>query len=345
LGRWVGRQREAKHQKKKLSAEREAKLNAIGFIWKVCCKTAWDTRFGQLEDFKKANGDCNVSTDHSQTIQLGRWVIIQRHLRRKMQLSEEREAKLNSIGFVWIIRKGSDRFSVKHVDWNVHFGQLLAYKLAVGDCNVPKRHRPNPQLGRWVQTQRLKSKNQKLTKEHWEQLNSIEFYWGKQSCARIARNQQLEKYKRTHHGLCDVPDRCCVNNPPHLHKLATAHLYNNGQKEVLETESVAELKTTDNENCWDVHFRELLAYLQIHGNHNVPLWYPCNPLLARWVSEQRNDYDRRRCGKQTSLTPLREAKLDAIGFTWFVRGIEEDAPAAEGVSSGVQPEEARSGNM
>jgi hypothetical protein len=46
------------------------------------------------------------------------------------------------------------------------------------------------------------------------------------------------------------------------------------------------------------------------------------------------------------LTPLREAKLDAIGFSWFVGGTEEDYPA-EGVlstSASVRPEEAQSGN-
>jgi hypothetical protein len=32
------------------------------------------------------------------------------------------------------------------------------------------------------------------------------------------------------------------------------------------------------------------------------------------------------------LTPLRKAKLDAIGFTWFLGGTEEDTPV-EGVSS------------
>jgi hypothetical protein len=118
--------------------------------------------------------------------------------------------------------------------------------------------------------------------------------------------------------------------------LATAYLFNNGQKEYLETES-------DNKNSWDVHFRELLAYFQTHGNYNIPPCYPCNPLLARWVSEKRNDYVRKCYGEQSLLTTLREAKRDAIGFTWFVGGAEEDAPAVEGISSAVQPEAARSG--
>jgi hypothetical protein len=105
---------------------------------------------------------------------------------------------------------------------------------------------------------------------------------------------------------------------------------------------IAELKTIDNDNCWDEHFRELLAYLQANGDFNVPPCYPRNPLLASWVNKQRNDYDLKRHCEKTPLTPLREAKLDAIGFNWFVRGIEEDVHAAKGVSIGVRPEEVRS---
>jgi hypothetical protein len=102
-----------------------------------------------------------------------------------------------------------------------------------------------------------------------------------------------------------------------VHKLATEHHFNTRKKEVQEKQSVAELKTADNEN-WDAYFREILAYLQIHGDFNAHQCYPFNPLLARWVSEQHNGYELKRRGEQTSLTPLREAKLDAIVFSWSV---------------------------
>jgi hypothetical protein len=346
LGRWVAKQR-AQKRRNTLNAEREATLNAIGFVWNVRCitmsraglsKTAWDTRFDQLEKYKEANGDCNVSRRDRQNIELGRWVAGQRQAKKTFLLSEEREAKLSSIGFAWSIISNK-------VDWNVRFEQLVEYKEAVGDLNVPLKICRNPQLGRWVQLQRLENKRNALTNERWEKLNSIGFDWGKQPSGWIARNQQLEKHKRTHRVLCDnVPERCSGNNPPHVNKLATAQqLVYNRRKEVRETESVAELKTTHNDN-WGVHFMELLSYLQTHGDFNVPQCYPRNPLLARWVSEQRNIYDLKRCGEQTSLTPLREAKLDAIGFPWFVGGTEEDAPAECVSSASVRSEEARSGN-
>jgi endogenous inhibitor of DNA gyrase (YacG/DUF329 family) len=338
LGRWVAAQRQAK-KKSQLSDERKTKLNAIGFIWKVSFRTKstkirtgisptdWDTRFEQLVGYKKANGDCNVSTKDSQHIELGRWVAKQRHLKKITQMSDEREAKLNSIGFFWNIISST-------VDWDMRFRQLLEYKQAVGDCKVPYKFGGNPQLGHWVQTQRRANTNKTLTNERLERLNSIGFYWGKQPSGWIVRNQELEdEYKRKHHGLCDNG-----NNPLHLHE----HLFNKRQKQVLETESVAELKT-DNENCWDVHFRDLLAYLQTHGDFNIPPCYPRNPLLARWVSEQCNEYDLKRRGEHTSLTPLREAKLDAIGFTWIAGGTEEDAPSECVSSESVRPEEVRSG--
>jgi hypothetical protein len=315
---------------KKLSVEREEKLNNIGFAWKVrniteseegSGKTDWDTRFEQLEEYKKANGDCNVSGYDNQNTKLGRWVTIQRQKKRKVLLSREREAKLNSIGFVWKVRC--------HADWSV---RLQEYKVAFGDISVPHTLNPHPQLWRWVRKQR---RDTTLTKERRAQLNSIGFDWGKQPNKR----------------------------PSHLGKWATEQERFNRPKEVRENERVEQLNansipmnlkkkaTTDkNENCsWETHFRELLAYLQTHGDHNVPEGYPHNTLLARWVSEQRNDYDLKRRGEQTSLTPLREAKLDAIGFTWFVAGnsssSNKDVPPEDMVSSAVvRPEEARNGN-
>jgi hypothetical protein len=335
LGRWVYIQR---HKKKNclLSQQCEAKLNSIGFAWRLRGTADWETRFKQLVEYKKAKGNCSVSIKKdSQHMELGTWVCTQRRKQKKLLLSEECEAKLNSIGFAWSTRC--------LVDWNLRFQQLLEYKEVCGDSNVPHSYCRNPQLGRWVHSQRKANKN-KLTKERWEKLDSIGFDWGKQPYGSIARNQPLEDEHDREHGPLDTPERCSGNNPPRLHKLATARCLNNGQNEVLEKESVADFKTSDNDSCWDVHFQELLAYLQTHGDFNAPPCYPRNPLLARWVKEQRNDYDLKRRGGQTSLTPLREAKLDAIGFTWFVGSTEEDAPVECVYSASFRPEEVRSGN-
>jgi hypothetical protein len=205
---------------------------------------------------------------------LGRWVSRQREEKKKFLLTEEREETLNSIGFVW------NRAVDKADRWDVRFRQLLEYKQASGDCNISIRGSQNAKLGRWVSKQRHLKKITQLSDKREAKLNSIGFVWN---------------------------------------------------------------MLVSSKEDWDVQFRELLEYLQTHGNFNVPQYYPLNPLLFRWVSEQRHEYDLKRRGQQTSLTPLREAKLDAIAFTWIIGGTEEAAPV-ECVSSGsVRPEEVRSG--
>jgi hypothetical protein len=55
-----------------------------------------------------------------------------------------------------------------------------------------------------------------------------------------------------------------------------------------------------------------------------------SPVLSSQC-EQRNDYDWNRLGGPTSwLTPLHEATLDDIGFTWIFGGTKEEyAPTME----------------
>jgi hypothetical protein len=120
-----------------------------------------------------------------------------------------------------------------------------------------------------------------VTKERLEKLNSIGFDW-KQQCGGIAHNKQLEDEKNEHMDpLTHQRDAVVTTYPTYVHKLPTEHHFNNRQKEVLDhTESVVEIKTSDNVNCWDVHFRELVAYLQIHEGFNVPQCDPRNTLLA-----------------------------------------------------------------
>jgi hypothetical protein len=210
----------------------------------------------------------------------------------------------------------------------VRFQQLVEYKQKSGDCNVPRNFSRNRQLGPWVQKQRHYGKRKMLTKERWSQLNSIGFDWRKQQ-REIGRSETTTTTTTTTR---------TTNDPTILlRETRVAEL----SSEVFET----------HESQWDTRFRELLACFQANWDFNVRQYYPLNPLLAGWVSEQRNDYDLQGRGEQTSLTPLREAKLDAIGFTWFVDGdgssssTRRDAPAEDVVSSAVvRPEEASSGN-
>ena len=105
-------------------------------------------------------GHCNVP----QSTPLGKWVKMQRENYRETQLkaqgqlptgrskprptlSQFRIEQLESLGFNW-------KVAAPAVGWEHRFNELLDYRAANGDCNVPQAWPENRQLGRWVMKQR-----------------------------------------------------------------------------------------------------------------------------------------------------------------------------------------------
>lgn len=88
--------------------------------------------------------------------------------------------------------------------------------------------------------------------------------------------------------------------------------------------------TMDNHNMtWEDRFLDLLEYLDQNGDLEAP---PSTP-LGMWMNVQRKQYAFKTRGikstKQSGLlTPLQEAKLDAIGFDWYSE-VYMAAPPAE----------------
>jgi hypothetical protein len=203
LGSWVNTQRWNKRTGS-YGVERQAQLDSIGFKWgkeeEETPQAAWRQRFQQLVEYKQTHGDCNVPHAYSVNPQLGFWVAEQRQKKRKGTLRNERHAQLYSIGFEEAIHRAA---------WGQRFQQLVEYKQTHGDCKVRYQYSVNPQLGRWVNTQRWSKRKGTLGVKRQRQLNSIGFEWGKEieetpQAAWGQRFQQLVDYKKTH-GDCRVP--------------------------------------------------------------------------------------------------------------------------------------------
>jgi Helicase associated domain len=98
LGQWVSVQR---YRKDLLPAERKRRLDAIGFVWDWR-DYLWEQNFAALLNFKRREGHCCVPTFHKEgELKLGWWVATQR--RNKKEMSADRKARLNKIGFVWSV--------------------------------------------------------------------------------------------------------------------------------------------------------------------------------------------------------------------------------------------------
>merc|ERR1719148_395596 len=127
-----------------LSEERRKKLDDIGFVLKVFVGVPWETRYEELVEYKRLNGDCNVPQLYKANPQLGKWVKYQRTLYKRLVrgeqsvLSEEQKKKLEDAGFVLQV--------VLSVPWETRYEELVEYKRLYGDCNVPKLYKANAQL-------------------------------------------------------------------------------------------------------------------------------------------------------------------------------------------------------
>jgi len=168
------------------------RLDGIGFEWDVAVADAWERQFGELQAYQADKGDCNVPQRWPENPQLGTWVHQQRTEKRKFDRSEraritpERIERLDGIGFEW--------HPVANL-WDQRFGELQAYQADKGHCNVPRQWRDNPQLGVWVNNQRVEkrkfdqSKRAKIRPEHVGRLDGIGFEWNP-SKRGVAQRQQ-----------------------------------------------------------------------------------------------------------------------------------------------------------
>jgi hypothetical protein len=183
LGIWVN---ELRHKRKKLSTERIAELDRIGFSWDFrdfagLAKTPsarpvtysdglWTKRYLALKAFKEKYGHCRIPARWPQNRALATWVVRQRTWRDK--LLPDRRRKLESLDFTW---------SPFEEDSLHMLGQLEDFKKEQGHCNVPMRYPKNQPLAGWIERLRARRREKQgspsLSAQVLRRLNSIGFVW------------------------------------------------------------------------------------------------------------------------------------------------------------------------
>jgi hypothetical protein len=120
-----------KRKKKRLSQERVAQLDDIGFQWSHDKQyKSWDERFNDLQEYLRVNGNTRVPRSSGS---LGEWVHMQRKLYHKNDKNflAKRAPKLESIGFEWRTRK------YDLVSWDGNFQNLMKFGTENQHYNVP----------------------------------------------------------------------------------------------------------------------------------------------------------------------------------------------------------------
>jgi len=114
LSRWVKRQRYQyklyqSNEKSSMTDDRIELLEDIGFVWDAQ-EANWQERFEELVAYKAVHGNCDVNTKSSTYFKLGTWVRCQRRQYqlfadgRPSNMTQERIARLEKLGFNWKIR-------------------------------------------------------------------------------------------------------------------------------------------------------------------------------------------------------------------------------------------------
>lgn len=195
--------------------------------------------------------------------------------------------------------------------WDLHYGELVAYKEKHGDCDMPARWPENQTLATWVVAQRQYKRLQQLPKERIELLDKLGFNWTPKSHGWRERFLELLEYKRLH-GDCNVPQNWEEN--PKLARWVSAQRLERSRGE-LSDERFRQLDKIGFEWAragltWDERFEQLKEYKRLHHDCLVPARWKENPKLAWWVVEQR--YDKRK----GTLADEKIRRLDEIGFVW-----------------------------
>lgn len=102
----------------------------------------WGLMYRQLEEYKAVNGHCDVTAEEDTL--LFEWCGLQRKVRAKGGLSEDKYLKLVSLG---LILTKSDR------RWMDNYKKLLAYYSVHKHSNVPRSYE-DKELAEWIKTQR-----------------------------------------------------------------------------------------------------------------------------------------------------------------------------------------------
>ncbi|GFH61992.1 hypothetical protein CTEN210_18468 [Chaetoceros tenuissimus] len=334
LGTWVRRQRQEYRKMSEgahssMTDEQVEKLESIGFVWVLRSKDTWNERYEQLKEFKTEHGHCNVPQHYESNKALGKWVSAQRQEYNlmskglKSSMTDERVAKLESLGFLWVI--------LSKDTWNKRLEELKEFKTKHEHCIVPRHYGPNKALGVWVQAQRTRYRLMKegskccgMTEERVKKLQSIGFLWNPMDIFWNERFQELREFK-AQHGHCNVPKKYDSNKALGMWvktQRAQFRLMKEGLKSSMTDERVEKLEHIGfvwnrSKDTWKEKYEELEEYYAQHGHCNVPKRYKQNKVLGSWVHTQRKRYRLMKEGSRSGcMTEERVKKLENIGFEW-----------------------------
>ena len=159
----------------KVTAERKAKLDALGFKWDA--EDSWAKRIAACKEYKAEHGDLNVSQQYvtADGIWLGKWLYECRRAykgepnQRQKSLSDEQINELNALGMDW--RTPAERA------WEEKYAAAAAMlekmKQEENKTYTKAEYPPSHSLRQWISRQKSLLRQGKLSNEQVNKLHAL----------------------------------------------------------------------------------------------------------------------------------------------------------------------------
>jgi len=260
----------------------------------------WDEMYGKLLAFREQYGYCNVPRDFKDK-PLIYWIDEQRTNFREKTLSKTRITQLNSLGFEWDPIENQ---------WMTMFNKLQAHKNQYGTCKMLPNHANDQILMSWGQRQRQSFKNNTLSQDKINKLDSLGFEWDPIENQWITMFNKLQAYKKQY-GTCNIQHR----NPDDISLsrwVATQRM--NFKKNNLSQDKINQLNSlgvewNPIESQWIASFNKVVTYKKKYGDCIVSRHFK-DKKLGGWVHIQRENF------KKNILSKEKIDQLNSLGFEW-----------------------------
>lgn len=303
LGVWISNLRAYRKNcahKNTLTPERIKKLDDIGMVWDGL-DYLWYRNFSAAARYYREHGNLNVPSKYvdDNGIKLSVWLITLREAYRKIKrgekssvnLTENKIAELESIGMDW--RTWSE------IQWDKAYDLAKQYYDLHGDLVVPLRYKTESgfQLGIWINEQRKKRLQDKLSVEQITKLDQLEMIWNKKRDPYSwDHSYYLAKQYFEKNGSLVVPVDYMVNGVRLNTWVSSQRLmYRKGQlseERIKKLEKIGMYWGTRSEREWTEQFDDAKLYYQEHGNLSVPKEYISahGKKTKYWLEKQKNSY-------------------------------------------------------
>jgi superfamily II DNA or RNA helicase len=321
LGHWISNRRQ-QFKASRLSAERVAKLDALGFVWDPL-QLDFERGLAEFAAYVEANRSARVPTNYKTPagFKLGTWCSERRKQRTAGTLPEDRVAALDELGFVW---------DPLQFDFELGLAELTAYVAQHSEAAVPISYTTPAgfKLGTWCGMRRREQKAGQLSAERITALDALGFVWDPAQQDFERGLAELAAYRRERSDT-RVPGGHTSPSGFELDKWC-----NNRRTDRRAGKLSADRITALDElgfvwepvqEQFERGLAELRAYVASHDGAGVPQRYrtPSGFRLGAWCGSRRID---RKAGR---LSAERIAALDDLGFIWdtqeegFEQGLAE----------------------